>query len=199
MHVASTSTGRGGEPGGGSVGRSIQTSGGACGFRRPDPACRRLSTRPSSWRTRKKASGRRCSRSFSVNIEIWAAASVRTPAATSVITTASTNARTCSTSTNDSSGTEPGAGKLSPIRRASSAADGGAGAGGGADGEGGDGGAGGGAGGEGSWLTAGERSFRSGGRHQGLCSGDGSDPRLVRLCDLPPHPSRHRRVPRCLH
>ena len=66
VHRARTSTDRGTLPGGGSVGRSIHSTGGAWGLRRPEPACTMLSTRPSGWRTRKRASSRRRARSRSV-------------------------------------------------------------------------------------------------------------------------------------
>src|ERR1700759_4540630 len=42
VHRARTSTGVGGEPGGGSFGRSTHSMGGACGLSRPDPAWVRL-------------------------------------------------------------------------------------------------------------------------------------------------------------
>jgi hypothetical protein len=44
---ALTSTDRGTLPAGGSVGRSIHSTGGAWGLSRPEPACTMLSTRPS--------------------------------------------------------------------------------------------------------------------------------------------------------
>src|SRR5438067_7062631 len=120
---ARTSAGTGSVPGGGSVGRWVHSTGGACGFRRPDPACNMLSSRPSGWRTRKIGASRWRDRRASVIAAICSAAAARSSALASVITTAVTSSRTRSTSANDASGIDAAGGNASPSSSARRAVD----------------------------------------------------------------------------
>ena len=114
VHRARTSTGVGGDPGGGSFGRSTHSMGGACGLSRPDPAWVRLSTRPSAWRARNSSSASRAAPSISVRRRSSAAASAARPGVDVGHDHRFDGSRVAATRSNASAGICAGSGRESP-------------------------------------------------------------------------------------